>query len=61
MERKLVLPPTLRVAVDDTATLTGLLRRAEEGEVLHIIPPGVEAGRILVHEGPLREWRRPTV
>jgi hypothetical protein len=61
MERKLVLPPTLRVSVDDTATLSGLLRRAEKGEVLHIIPPGVEAGRILVHEGPLSEGRRSAV
>ena len=61
MERQLAVPPTLRVPVDDTPSLTGLLRRAEEGEVLHLIPPGVEAGRILVHEGPLREWRGPVV
>lgn len=59
MERQLHLPPTLRVPVDDTASLTELLRRAEEGEQLHIVPPGVEAGRILVHEGPLREGLLP--
>ena len=55
MERQLHLPATQRIAVDDTAALTELLRRAEEGELLHLVPPGVEAGRILVHEGPLRE------
>jgi hypothetical protein len=55
MERRLVLPPTARVAVSDTQALLGLLRRAEAGEVLHIVPPGLEAGHILVHEGPLRE------
>lgn len=60
MERQLVLPPTLRVAVDDTAALADLLRRAEEGELLHIVPPGVEAGRILLHEGPLPEGLLPT-
>jgi hypothetical protein len=55
MERQLQLPPTLRVPVDDRETLTELLRRAEEGEELHLVPPGIEAGRILVHQGPLRE------
>ncbi|MBN1210571.1 MAG: hypothetical protein JXB05_37310 [Myxococcaceae bacterium] len=55
MERKLALPPTLQVPVHDTAALVELLRRAEEGEVLHLVPPGLEAGRVLVHEGPLRE------
>jgi hypothetical protein len=58
MERRLALLPTLRVRVDDTEALLALLRRAEEGEVLHIVPPGVEAGHILVHEGPLREALR---
>lgn len=59
MERQLRLPPTLHVDLDDTTALTGLLRRAEEGEELHLVPPGVEAGRILVHEGPLPEERAP--
>ncbi|WP_224244810.1 hypothetical protein [Hyalangium gracile] len=59
MERQLHIPPTLRVAVDDHEALAELLRRAEEGELLHIVPPGVEAGRILVHEGPLPESSRP--
>jgi hypothetical protein len=59
MERQLRLPPTLHVDVDDTAALNRLLHRAEEGEELHLVPPGVEAGRILVHEGPLPEERAP--
>ena len=53
MQRQLILPPTLRVAVDDSEALGALLRRAEQAEVLHLVPPGVEAGRVLVHEGPL--------
>jgi hypothetical protein len=61
MERQLIQPSTLQVAAEDTTSLVGLLRRAEAGEVLHLVPPGVEAGRILVHEGPLREGRGPAV
>jgi hypothetical protein len=61
MERRLVVPPTLRVRVDDTETLLGLLRRAEEGEVLHIVSTGLEAGHVLVHEGPLPEALRHTL
>ncbi|WP_224362459.1 hypothetical protein [Hyalangium versicolor] len=60
MERQLHLPSTLQVAVDDTEALTALLRRAEEGEQLYIVPPGVEAGRLLIHEGPLPEGRAPS-
>jgi hypothetical protein len=59
MERRLVLPPTLRVPAEDTKALLTLLRRAEGGEVLHIVPPGLEAGHILVQEGPLREEGPP--
>ncbi len=55
LERRLVLPPTLRVAVGDTRALLGLLERAEAGEVLHLVPPGLESGHILVREGPLPE------
>jgi hypothetical protein len=54
MERRLVLPVTKRVDVSDKPALLALLRRAEAGEVLHVVPPGLEAGHILVHEGPLR-------
>jgi hypothetical protein len=53
MERRLVLPATQRVEVSNTQALLALLSRAEAGEVLHIVPPGLEAGHILVHEGPL--------
>jgi hypothetical protein len=53
MERRLVLPPTLRISAADTGALGALLRRAEEGEVLHLVPPGLEAGDVLLREGPL--------
>jgi hypothetical protein len=55
MERRLIVPPTMRVAAGDTRTLLSLLRRAEAGEVLHIVPPGLEDGHVLVHEGPLQK------
>lgn len=53
MERRLVLPVTKRVGATDKPALLALLRRAEAGEVLHIVPPGLEDGHVLVHEGPL--------
>jgi hypothetical protein len=53
MERRLVLPVTKRVGATDKQALLALLRRAEAGEVLHIVPPGLEDGHVLVHEGPL--------
>ncbi|HLL01794.1 MAG TPA: hypothetical protein VK539_14485 [Myxococcaceae bacterium] len=53
MERRLVLPVTKRVGATDKSALLALLRRAEAGEVLHIVPPGLEDGHVLVHEGPL--------
>ena len=53
MERRLVLPITKRVGATDKPALLTLLRRAEAGEVLHIVPPGLEDGHVLVHEGPL--------
>lgn len=54
MERQLTLSPTARVPVSDTQALLRLLGRAEAGAVLHLVPPGLEAGHILVREGPLR-------
>lgn len=51
MERRLPSEPTLRVAVTDLPALSGLLDRAEAGEVLHLVPPGVDAGHVLVREG----------
>lgn len=53
MERRLELPVTKRVGATDKPALLALLRRAEAGEVLHIVPPGLEDGHVLVHEGPL--------
>ena len=53
MRRELQLPTTRRVRVDDAAGLTALLARAEAGEPLYLVPPGLEDGHVLVHEGPL--------
>ncbi|MDY7232346.1 hypothetical protein [Hyalangium rubrum] len=53
MERRLTVAPTMRVSVKDTAALRRLLERAEAGEVLHLVPPGLEEGHVLVREGPL--------
>jgi hypothetical protein len=53
MRRELSLPATRRVRVDDAATLAGLLDRAEAGEPLYLVPPGLEDGHVLVHEGVL--------
>jgi hypothetical protein len=47
------LSPTRRVSVTDLLTLSGLLDRAEAGEVLHLVPPGQDAGHVLVREGAL--------
>jgi hypothetical protein len=51
MERRLPLSPTRRVSVTDLPALRGLLDRAEAGEVLHLVPPGQDAGHVLVREG----------
>ncbi|QSQ22264.1 hypothetical protein JY651_45275 [Pyxidicoccus parkwayensis] len=53
MERRLSLSPTRRVSVTDLPTLSGLLDRAEAGEELHLVPPGQDAGHVLVREGAL--------
>jgi hypothetical protein len=53
MERMSPLSPTRRVSVTDLLTLSGLLDRAEAGEVLHLVPPGQDAGHVLVREGAL--------
>ncbi|NMO19595.1 hypothetical protein HPC49_35140 [Pyxidicoccus fallax] len=53
MERRLSLEPTRRVPVTDLPTLGGLLDRAEAGEVLHLVPPGQDAGHVLLREGAL--------
>ena len=51
MERRLSLTPTRKVSVTDLPALSGLLDRAEAGEVLHLVPPGQDAGHVLVREG----------
>ena len=48
MTRSLSLPVTERVAVDDEAALRTLLDRAEAGERLRIVPPGLEQGQVLL-------------
>lgn len=53
MARRLMKAPTLRIKSDDGPVLADLLRRAEEGEVILLVPPGLDAqGYLLVHEGP---------
>lgn len=53
MERRLSLEPTWRVSVTDLPTLSRLLDRAEAGEALYLVPPGQDAGHVLVREGTL--------
>jgi hypothetical protein len=53
MARRLPLTPTLRIAARDTGALGALLERAEAGEVLHLVPPGLEDGHVLLREGAL--------
>ncbi|MDC0712773.1 hypothetical protein POL68_30210 [Stigmatella sp. ncwal1] len=53
MERRFMLEPTLRLSASDSPALGALLRRAEAGEVLYLVPPGLEGGDVLVREGPL--------
>ncbi|MBL0699007.1 hypothetical protein [Comamonas sp. JC664] len=53
MARRLTLAPTLRVSATDLPALSDLLDRAEAGELLHLVYPGLDAGQVLVREGPL--------
>lgn len=54
MARRLSMPPTRRVKTDDLETLGGVLHRAEAGEPVYIVPPGLDpSGQVLLHEGPL--------
>lgn len=50
MERRLSLEPTRRIAVTDLPALGALLDRAEAGEALYLVPPGVQEGHVLVRE-----------
>jgi hypothetical protein len=53
MERRLSWQPTRRVSATDSAALGSLLRRAEAGEPLYLVPPGLEGEELFIHEGPL--------
>jgi hypothetical protein len=54
MARKLSIPPTRRLPPDDASALNDLLTRAEQGEQIHIVPPGLDArDGLLVREGPM--------
>ncbi|MBZ4411725.1 hypothetical protein ACJ2CR_31405 [Myxococcus faecalis] len=50
MARRLSLPHSRRIAVTDLAELSELLDRAEAGEQLYLVPPGVQDGHVLVSE-----------
>jgi hypothetical protein len=51
MNRRLVLAPTRRIPKDHLTALHALLERAEAGETILLVPPGLtEAGEILIHE-----------
>jgi hypothetical protein len=52
MARRLSIAPTRRVRPDDLATLGRILDRAEEGEPIFVVPPGLTPqGEVLLHEG----------
>jgi hypothetical protein len=52
MARKLTMAPTHRIKSDDMQALGSLLERAEAGERIHIVPPGLDAsGYLLVSQG----------
>jgi len=51
MERRISPAPTRRIPNDDLPALSALLARAEAGEVIHIVAPGLtETGEVLIHE-----------
>lgn len=54
MARRLSIAPTRRIQTGDLAELTALLERAEAGEPIYVVPPGLDAaGDLLVLEGGL--------
>lgn len=55
MARKQTFTPTRRVAATDLTALGALIERAEAGEPIYLVPPGLDAGgHVLVHEGLLK-------
>jgi hypothetical protein len=58
MKRQLELTPTRRIRCDDLPALTALLDRAAAGEMIEIVPPGLDAsGEILIREAPGEDRR----
>lgn len=54
MGRRQVVAPTDRIAATDTEALGAVLARAEAGESIYVVPPGLDAqGRVLLREGAL--------
>jgi hypothetical protein len=52
MARRLALAPTRRIHCEDLPALAALLERAEAGETIEVVPPGVDAaGEVLIREG----------
>ncbi len=52
MSRRIALEPTLRVHSSDEAALGRVLARAEAGESLHVVAPGLDtSGHVLLFEG----------
>jgi hypothetical protein len=51
MQRRFVVAPTRQISKDHLPALRALLGRAEAGETILLVPPGLtEAGEILIHE-----------
>jgi hypothetical protein len=51
MARKLTIAPTSRVKCDDMEALSAVLERAEAGEVITLVPPGLDpSGYVLLRE-----------
>jgi len=54
MARRIHVPPSERIPAADTDRLGAVLARAEAGELVHVVPPGLDAqGNVLLHWGEL--------
>jgi hypothetical protein len=54
MARKTTTIPATKIRATDEPELAALLERAEAGEEIYLVPPGLDAnGHLLVHFGPL--------
>jgi hypothetical protein len=55
MGRRIELAPTDKIAATDEAKLGAIVERAEAGEPIYVVPPGLDAnGNVLLHLGALR-------